>query len=120
MGDPGRPVAAAAERIITYAAEHETPERRIVVNGAIGPRGDAYKSGRMSAAEAEAEIRAARQDIAERDDTIQHLRVELDSLDEDDMYAILTVPANALTRQAAALLASEGVELHTVTRCPRA
>ncbi len=39
------------------------------------------------------------------------LRVELDSLDEDDMYAILTVPANALTRQAAALLASEGVEL---------
>lgn len=40
------------------------------------------------------------------------LRVELDSLDEDDMYAILTVPANALTRQAAALLASEGVELH--------
>ncbi|MEX1158735.1 MAG: ATP-dependent protease ATPase subunit HslU [Thermomicrobiales bacterium] len=39
------------------------------------------------------------------------LRVELDSLDEDDMYAILTVPANALTRQATALLASEGVEL---------
>ncbi len=39
------------------------------------------------------------------------LRVELDSLDEDDMYAILTVPANALTRQAAALLESEGVEL---------
>jgi ATP-dependent HslUV protease ATP-binding subunit HslU len=39
------------------------------------------------------------------------LRVEMDSLDEDDLYAILTVPENSLTRQAAALLASEGVEL---------
>jgi ATP-dependent HslUV protease ATP-binding subunit HslU len=35
----------------------------------------------------------------------------MDSLDEDDLYAILTVPENSLTRQAAALLASEGVEL---------
>lgn len=34
-------------------------------------------------ATAEAEIRAARQDIAERDDTIRHLRVELDSLRRD-------------------------------------
>jgi ATP-dependent HslUV protease ATP-binding subunit HslU len=39
------------------------------------------------------------------------LRVELDSLDEDDLYAILTAPVNALTRQSVAMLASEGVEL---------
>jgi ATP-dependent HslUV protease ATP-binding subunit HslU len=39
------------------------------------------------------------------------LRVELDSLEEDDLYKILTVPANALTRQSVALLATEGVTL---------
>jgi ATP-dependent HslUV protease ATP-binding subunit HslU len=39
------------------------------------------------------------------------LRVELDSLDEDDLYAILTAPVNALTRQYIALLATEGVTL---------
>jgi ATP-dependent HslUV protease ATP-binding subunit HslU len=39
------------------------------------------------------------------------LRVELDSLDEDDLYAILSVPANALTRQYTALLATEGITL---------
>jgi ATP-dependent HslUV protease ATP-binding subunit HslU len=39
------------------------------------------------------------------------LRVELDSLDEDDLYAILTAPVNALTRQYTALLATEGVSL---------
>jgi ATP-dependent HslUV protease ATP-binding subunit HslU len=39
------------------------------------------------------------------------LRVELDSLDEDDLYAILTAPVNALTRQYMALLATEGVTL---------
>ena len=39
------------------------------------------------------------------------LRVELDSLEEDDLYAILTQPANALTKQATALLATEGVTL---------
>jgi len=39
------------------------------------------------------------------------LRAELDSLDEDDMFAILTVPENSLTRQATALLACDGVEL---------
>jgi ATP-dependent HslUV protease ATP-binding subunit HslU len=39
------------------------------------------------------------------------LRVELDSLEEEDLYQILTVPANALTRQSVALLATEGVDL---------
>jgi ATP-dependent HslUV protease ATP-binding subunit HslU len=39
------------------------------------------------------------------------LRVELDSLSEDDLYEILTQPANALTRQYSALLATEGVTL---------
>ncbi len=39
------------------------------------------------------------------------IRVELDSLDEDDLYAILTTPENALARQTTALLATEGVEL---------
>jgi ATP-dependent HslUV protease ATP-binding subunit HslU len=39
------------------------------------------------------------------------LRVELDSLEEADLYAILTVPANALTRQSSAMLATEGIEL---------
>ncbi len=37
------------------------------------------------------------------------IRVELDSLAEDDLYAILTEPENALTRQYAELLATEGV-----------
>ncbi len=40
------------------------------------------------------------------------IRVELDSLDEDDLYAILTTPENALARQTTALLATEGVTLH--------
>ncbi|HUG15071.1 MAG TPA: ATP-dependent protease ATPase subunit HslU [Thermomicrobiales bacterium] len=39
------------------------------------------------------------------------LRVELHSLDEDDLFAILTEPENALTRQSVALLATEGVTL---------
>lgn len=39
------------------------------------------------------------------------IRVELDSLTEDDFYQILTVPRNALTRQYEALLQSEGVQL---------
>jgi len=39
------------------------------------------------------------------------IRVELDSLTEADFVRILTEPENALTRQYAALLATEGVEL---------
>ncbi|MEZ4665073.1 MAG: ATP-dependent protease ATPase subunit HslU [Thermomicrobiales bacterium] len=39
------------------------------------------------------------------------IRVELSSLEEDDLYRILTEPRNALTRQYEALLATEGVEL---------
>jgi ATP-dependent HslUV protease ATP-binding subunit HslU len=39
------------------------------------------------------------------------LRVELHSLDEDDLYSILTVPENALTKQSVALLATEEVTL---------
>jgi ATP-dependent HslUV protease ATP-binding subunit HslU len=39
------------------------------------------------------------------------IRVELSSLNEDDLYRILTEPRNALTRQYEALLATEGVEL---------
>jgi ATP-dependent HslUV protease ATP-binding subunit HslU len=39
------------------------------------------------------------------------IRVELNSLSEDDLYRILTEPQNALTRQYEALLATEGVEL---------
>ncbi len=39
------------------------------------------------------------------------IRVELSSLNEDDLYRILTEPRNALTRQYQALLATEGVEL---------
>jgi len=39
------------------------------------------------------------------------IRVELSSLDEDDLYRILTEPRNALTRQYEALLATEEVEL---------
>jgi ATP-dependent HslUV protease ATP-binding subunit HslU len=39
------------------------------------------------------------------------IRVELQSLSEDDLHAILTEPENALTKQSVALLATEGVEL---------
>ena len=39
------------------------------------------------------------------------IRVELSSLSEDDLYAILTEPQNALTKQYRALLATEGLEL---------
>lgn len=39
------------------------------------------------------------------------IRVEMDSLNEEDFYNILTVPKNALTKQYEAMLASEGVEL---------
>ena len=40
------------------------------------------------------------------------LRVELDSLDEEALYRILTEPANSLVRQYEALLGVEGVSLH--------
>lgn len=39
------------------------------------------------------------------------IRVELDSLNESDFYAILTQPKNALLKQYAALFASEGITL---------
>src|SRR3954470_5893977 len=39
------------------------------------------------------------------------IRVELQSLTEEDLYAILTEPENALTKQSVALLSTEGVEL---------
>jgi ATP-dependent HslUV protease ATP-binding subunit HslU len=39
------------------------------------------------------------------------IRVELNSLSEEDLYKILTVPQNALTKQYQALLGTEGVEL---------
>ncbi len=39
------------------------------------------------------------------------IRVELDSLTEEDFYKILTVPQNALIKQYTALLATEGIEL---------
>jgi ATP-dependent HslUV protease ATP-binding subunit HslU len=39
------------------------------------------------------------------------IRVELSSLSEEDLYAILTEPQNALTKQYRALLATEGLEL---------
>lgn len=39
------------------------------------------------------------------------LRAELHSLDEDDLYDVLTIPENALPRQLAALLAADGVSL---------
>ncbi|MBA2521331.1 MAG: ATP-dependent protease ATPase subunit HslU [Chloroflexia bacterium] len=39
------------------------------------------------------------------------IRVELSSLTEEDLYAILTEPQNALTKQYTALLATEGLEL---------
>lgn len=40
------------------------------------------------------------------------IRVELQSLTEDDLFAILTEPQNALTRQYLALLETEGVTLN--------
>jgi len=39
------------------------------------------------------------------------IRVELNSLTEEDFYNILTIPENALIKQYKALMASEGVEL---------
>lgn len=39
------------------------------------------------------------------------IRVELSSLSEDDLYAILTEPQNALTKQYQALMATEGLDL---------
>jgi ATP-dependent HslUV protease ATP-binding subunit HslU len=39
------------------------------------------------------------------------IRVELSSLSEDDLYAILTEPQNALTKQYVALLGTEGLDL---------
>ncbi len=39
------------------------------------------------------------------------IRVELSSLSEDDLYAILTEPRNALTKQYVALLGTEGLDL---------
>src|SRR3954447_7332006 len=39
------------------------------------------------------------------------IRVELQSLTEDDLFRILTEPENALTKQYCALLATEGVQL---------
>lgn len=40
------------------------------------------------------------------------IRVELDSLTEDDFYQILTIPQNALLKQYQALLASEGLTVN--------
>ncbi len=39
------------------------------------------------------------------------IRVELQSLSEDDLYTILTEPENALPKQSVAMLATEGVDL---------
>ena len=39
------------------------------------------------------------------------LRVELDALDKDDFFRILTEPSNALTKQYSALLGTEGVNV---------
>nr|MBF0221609.1 ATP-dependent protease ATPase subunit HslU [Desulfobulbaceae bacterium] len=40
------------------------------------------------------------------------IRVELDSLGEEDFYRILTEPENALVKQYIALMATEGIDLH--------
>jgi len=45
--------------------------------------------------------------------------VELQSLNEDDLFRILTEPENALTKQYEALLATEGVELAFDTQALR-
>jgi ATP-dependent HslUV protease ATP-binding subunit HslU len=47
------------------------------------------------------------------------IRVELQSLTEDDLYRILMEPENALTKQYTALLATEGVELAFQEDCLR-
>jgi len=39
------------------------------------------------------------------------IRVELEALGEDDLFRVLTEPKSALTRQYAALMAAEGVQL---------
>ena len=44
---------AAVELIASLRQQWETPSMPIVLNGAIGPRGDGYKAGRMDAAEAQ-------------------------------------------------------------------
>ena len=44
---------AAVELGAQLRGKWETPATPIVINGAIGPRGDGYKAGRMEAAEAE-------------------------------------------------------------------
>lgn len=46
--------ARSIELIDALRAQWETPDTPIVVGGAIGPRGDGYVAGRMSAEEAEA------------------------------------------------------------------
>ncbi|MDK1384720.1 homocysteine S-methyltransferase family protein [Sinorhizobium sp. 8-89] len=43
----------AVDLLTGLRAEYERPQAPIVLNGAIGPRGDGYKAGRMSADEAE-------------------------------------------------------------------
>ena len=45
---------ASVELLEQLRAEWETPETPCVISGAIGPRGDGYKAGRMDAGEAEA------------------------------------------------------------------
>ena len=40
--------------LLDLRAEYETPATPCVVNGVVGPRGDGYKAGRMSATEAQA------------------------------------------------------------------
>jgi homocysteine S-methyltransferase len=44
---------AAVELGVKLRRKWETPATPIVINGAIGPRGDGYKAGRMEASEAE-------------------------------------------------------------------
>ena len=44
---------AAVDLVASLREEWETPATPIVLNGAIGPRGDGYKAGRMEAKEAE-------------------------------------------------------------------
>lgn len=44
---------AAVELVASLRRQWETPSMPIVLNGAIGPRGDGYKAGRMDAAEAQ-------------------------------------------------------------------
>jgi homocysteine S-methyltransferase len=44
---------AAVDLGVALRAKWETPGTPFVINGAVGPRGDGYKAGRMEAAEAE-------------------------------------------------------------------